>query len=175
MGPRDDAVGLLVELGAEDVDHLGSDLLTHLLGTERILLSWRAPHPIVLAGLCHAAYGTAGFPLSLLDLADRPRLADVIGAEAEAAVYLYCSCTRDGWQQQLRQPVVTFEDRFTGERFPLDPAGLRSLALITAANELDLTRRGVFDDATRTSIAGLIDDLAPYAPSIAAAAAEVRP
>lgn len=165
---RDDAVELLRELGAPQVDHMGSDLLTHLQGTEAILRSWGVAEAIALAGLCHAAYGTAGFPLALLPLDQRERLASVIGAEAEAAVYLYCSCRRDGWPE-------VFEDRFTGERFPLAPGQLRTLGFLTAANELDLTRRGVFDDATRTAIAGLVDDLAAHAPEIAPAATEIRP
>ncbi len=168
MGTRDEAVDLLVSLGAPGVDHMGSDLLTHLEGTEAILRSWSASEPVALAGLCHAAYGTAGFPLSLLPLTERERLATVIGAEAEAAVYLYCSCRRDGWPE-------VFEDRFTGERRDLTTAQRRAMALLTAANELDLTRRGVFDDATRTAIADLVDALAPDAPEIAPAATEIRP
>ena len=165
---RYDAVELLRELGAAEVDHMGSDLLTHLQGTEAILRSWDAAEPVALAGLCHATYGTAGFPLALLPLDDRARLAAVIGAEAEATVYLYCSCRRDGWPE-------VFEDRFTGERHDLTADQLRAMALLTAANELDLTRRGVFDDATRTAIADLVEVLAPHAPEIAPVATEIRP
>ncbi|HEY8545975.1 MAG TPA: hypothetical protein VIL36_13040 [Acidimicrobiales bacterium] len=172
MAARDDAVALLVDLGAPTVDHLGSDLLTHLLGTEALLRSWDVPEPVALAGLCHAAYGTDGFPQALLPVDDRPRLAAAIGAEAETIVYRYGSCRRDGWP-------ATFVDRFTGEPHDLPGGERRALALLTAANELDLTRRGVFDDATRTAIADLVDRLVPDAPAdaavLAAAAAEIRP
>jgi hypothetical protein len=165
---RDRALDLLRRQGAADIEHLGSDLLTHLLGTEAILRAWRADEDVVLAGLCHAAYGTDGFAPHLLELGERGRLADAIGAAAEAAVYRYASCDRGVVYPQLGQATVDFADRFRGTSDCLGTQALRSFALVTAANETDLVRRGVFDAATEAAIADLIARLAPYLPPLPA-------
>lgn len=47
-----------------------------------------------LAALCHATYGTEGFPHALLPLDRRARLQAAIGDEAEALVYLCDACDR---------------------------------------------------------------------------------
>ena len=165
---RERALDLLRRQGAAEADHLGSDLLTHLLGTESLLRTWRVDEDVALAGLCHAAYGTDGFAPHLLELGERARLADAIGAAAEAAVYRYASCDRGVVYPQLGRPTVDFADRFRGTSECLGAQALRSFALLTAANETDLVRRGVFDAATEAAIGELIDRLAPYLPPLPA-------
>jgi len=165
---REEALALLRRLGAAEIDHLGSDLLTHLLGTEAILRSWQVDEPVALAGLCHAAYGTDGFAPYLLELDQRDRLARVIGPEAEAAVYRYAACDRSEVYPQLGRPTVAFADRFTGTAEPAIADEMQTFALLTAANETDLVRRGVFDATTEAGIAALIRSLIPYAPVLEA-------
>ncbi len=93
-GPIADAVDMLEELGAGVLPHPGGDLLTHLIRTHDLLREWEAPHDVCLGGLCHAAYGTDGFPTALLALDDRERLRGTIGVSAEEIVYLYGACDR---------------------------------------------------------------------------------
>ena len=96
-----------------------------------------------LAGLCHAAYGTDGFPVALLELPQRPALAEIIDAEAEALVYLYGSADRAQVHPQLDQDTVEVLDRFTQARNTPRRASLRAFVEITAANELDVVRHNL--------------------------------
>lgn len=171
---RDAAVALLRELGAGETEHLDGSLLTHLESTEAILRGWGAPETVALAGLCHAFYGTDGFPPSLLDLDERGRLAAAAGDDVEAIVYRYASCDRSATYAALGPPTVAFTDRFRGVTGPLDAAGMEEFALLTVANELELARRGIFDAALVGRIGELFDALAPYTPHAAPAAAELR-
>jgi hypothetical protein len=91
-----------------------------------------------LAGLCHAYYGTDGFPAALGDTAHREELAAIIGEEAERLVYFYASCDRRFSYPHLGEPEGRFKDRFTGTVL-ISPLPLRrDFAELTAANELDI-------------------------------------
>lgn len=131
---------LLREHGASEVAHPGGTLLEHLHRVREQLSAWDGSPEVQLAGLCHATYGTDGFDVVLLDLAERPLLANAIGVEAEALVYLYASCGRASVYPQLDQAVVEFRDRFTGASTRPDRGSLRAFVDITAANELDVVR-----------------------------------
>jgi hypothetical protein len=161
---REAALALLDELHAERVEHLGSDLRSHLLGTEAILRRWGAPETLACAGLCHALYGTDGFAPFLLELSERERAREALGEAAEHAVYQYAACARSELYRQLGQPQITLVDRFNGERQPLSADELGAFVWITAANELELVLRGVFDAATIAKIRGLFVRLRVYAP-----------
>jgi hypothetical protein len=60
------AIELLGRLGAADIPHPGGRLLAHLVRTHDQLAAWDQAPEVCLAGLCHAAYGTDGFPTALL-------------------------------------------------------------------------------------------------------------
>lgn len=124
--------------GADHIAHPGGTLLEHLQRVRGLLRDWGASAGVQLAGFCHACYGTAGFEVTLLDLAERPRLVEVIGAEAEAAVYLYGSCDRAYVYPQLGHPAVEFQDRFTEVSTTPGQRSLRAFVQITAANEWDV-------------------------------------
>jgi hypothetical protein len=134
----DEAVTLLRESGAASIAHPGGTLLTHLQRVRARLATWKARPALQLAGLCHAFYGTDGFPTALLPLDRREDLAAVIGAEAEAIVYLYASCDRKATYPALHQPGAVFHDRFTGRSRSPGPRLRRDFAELSAANELDL-------------------------------------
>ena len=68
-----------------------------------LLREWGASAEVQLAGFCHACYGTAGFDVPLLDLAERPWLAEVIGAGGPLST-LYGSCDRASVYPQLGTP-----------------------------------------------------------------------
>ncbi|MEU8434484.1 DUF6817 domain-containing protein [Streptomyces sp. NPDC029216] len=137
------AIALLKELGAETIKHSGGTLLTHLLRVEALLAAWGARPVLRTAALCHAFYGTDGLPLVLLELSERGRLAEVIGAEAEELVYFYASCDRKASYPSLAAAdgaEAPFRDRFTGEEFTASLRQRRDFAELTVANELDLAR-----------------------------------
>lgn len=132
------AEALLVGLGAEGMAHPGGTLLAHLRRVRDRLAGWGAPAGLQLTGLCHAAYGTDGFPHPLLPLERRGELVEAIGSEAEADVYLYASCDREATYPTLSGPGAPFRDRFTGVTHTPATASLAGFAEVTVANELDL-------------------------------------
>src|SRR5256885_11321354 len=101
--------------GAEGIPHPGGTLYAHLGRVADMLALWGAPPAWQLAGLCHAAYGTDGFTVALLDLSQRAVLVDAIGVAAEALVYRYGSCDRDAVYPRFGRPAPGgFTDRVTG-------------------------------------------------------------
>ncbi|MFD4502070.1 DUF6817 domain-containing protein [Streptomyces sp. NPDC058457] len=134
------AAALLRALGAAEIAHPGGTLLVHLQRVQEQLAAWGARPALQLAGLCHAFYGTDGFPTALLPLDRRTELVAVIGAEAEAIVYLYASCDRKATYPALANPDAAFHDRFTGQARVPEPRQRRDFAELSAANELDLAR-----------------------------------
>ncbi|MFE0028741.1 DUF6817 domain-containing protein [Amycolatopsis sp. NPDC059021] len=131
------AVALLDRYDAAEIEHPGGTLLAHLVRVEERLARWEARPALRLAGLCHAAYGTDGFPTALMPLGRRAELAAVIGAEAEELVYLYGACGRAASYPRLAEgaPMV---DRFSADEFMPSWQQRRDFAELTAANELDL-------------------------------------
>ncbi|WP_042421195.1 DUF6817 domain-containing protein [Streptacidiphilus anmyonensis] len=138
MTETEQALAMLRSAGAETMDHPGGTLLAHLERVSGLLAAWGARPGLVSAGLCHAFYGTDGFPHALLPLARRAELVRAVGPEAEALVHFYASCDRKASYPSLAQDDAEFTDRFTG--LVSRPAvGLRrDFAELTAANELDI-------------------------------------
>ncbi|MFD5429850.1 DUF6817 domain-containing protein [Streptomyces sp. NPDC127084] len=134
------AVALLRDLGAAEIAHPGGTLLAHLQRVQEQLAAWDARPALQLAGLCHAFYGTDGFPTALRSPDHRPELSAVIGAEAEGIVYLYASCDREATYPTLTDANASFRDRFTGQAGIMEPQTRRDFAELSAANELDLAR-----------------------------------
>ena len=95
---------------------------------------------LCLAGLTHAAYGTDGFGVTLLDLDRRETLRALVGPAAETQVYRYGAGDRGlTWRHLARTGEL--HDRFTGSVEALDPAGLRAFADLSIVNELDLVEQ----------------------------------
>jgi hypothetical protein len=145
-GTRTEVEEFLAARGARELAHPGGTLLAHLGRTYDTLESWGARPGLRLAGLAHAAYGTDGFPHGLIDPSERPRVADLIGTEAEEIVYLYGSCERARVYRQLSAEAtgdvtgaaITFPDRFTGSTHTPSPQQVRDFVELTYANELDV-------------------------------------
>jgi catechol 2,3-dioxygenase-like lactoylglutathione lyase family enzyme len=133
---RAHAEHFLVSLGAEGIAHPGGTLLAHLRRVADQLADWGATDDVVLAGLCHATYGTDGFATALLPLRRRAELVNVIGAAAEGLVYDYAGCDRDATYPGLGGTAPAHvRDRFTGQWHDIDPS---DFLVLTAANELDV-------------------------------------
>ena len=129
----------LLSLGTGKLAHPGGTLHEHLLRVADLLERWDAMPELVVAGLCHACYGTAGFDHPLLPPDNRDRLAAVIGDRAESLVYLYGSCDRAAVYPLLAGVgPVPFRDRFTGQTHTRPEADVHAFAELTAANELDI-------------------------------------
>ena len=130
----------LRERGTETVDHPGGTLYAHL-GRVHDRLGELGHDPRVrLAGLTHAAYGTDGFDLTLLAVADRAELRELIGADAEALVYLYGACDRSRTWQDLPGTGQLW-DRFTGGPRRLAPEQVRPFTDLSIVNELDVAEQ----------------------------------
>ncbi|MEU6389226.1 DUF6817 domain-containing protein [Streptomyces sp. NPDC046939] len=134
----DRALLLLRQRGAEGVAHPGGTLYDHLQRVASRLAEWRARPALHLAGLCHAFYGTDGFPTALGPVECRGDLTSVIGPEAEALVYLYASCDRAASYPTLHRSDAALRDRFTGRSYLPGLQERRDFTELTAANELDL-------------------------------------
>ena len=135
---REQVVRFLQAHGAGEIAHLNGPLLEHLERTELLLGRWGCSETVSLAGLCHAVYGTDGFPTPLLAVEERNLLSRVAGADVEALVYLYGSCDRGFTYSRLRDSPVKFRDRFTRRVFSPTEGQLRDFVDLTLANESDV-------------------------------------
>lgn len=127
----------LRERGAETIAHPGGTLYRHLCRVHHRLGELGCGVDAQLAGLAHAAYGTDGFDVTLLDRADRVTLRELVGDDAEALVYLYGICDR---RRTWRNLATTGEivDRFTGRTWKLEPDQLQPFVDLSIVNELDV-------------------------------------
>jgi hypothetical protein len=140
-GWQSNAESLLVERGADRIDHPGGTLLEHVRRVSSILAEWGASDRLRAAGFCHACYGTAGFDAVLLELTDRGLLVECIGQDAESLVYIYASCDRSLVYPRLGElGRLEFSDRFTGVTRSISERDAADLVELTAANELDIAK-----------------------------------
>jgi hypothetical protein len=154
---------ILLERGAADVPHPGGTLAAHLRRVESRLADHGVDRVGQVAGLCHAAYGTDGFPTVLVGLDERDDLRLAIGGAAEAAVYQYACCDRAVVHPQLGDDRVEFWDRFTGAVETLIADELRTFCAITVANELDVAEHSSsFGEDDRASPLDLFERIAPF-------------
>ena len=137
---RDAVLEWLRERGAQSLPHAGGSLYEHLGRVADRLAGHGASEMECLAALTHAAYGTDGFPVVLLDVVHRATLRDLIGAEAEELVYRYGGCDRGRTWRALPSTGVIW-NRFTGNSAAPTPAELRAFADLSIVNELDVYER----------------------------------
>src|SRR3990167_4426383 len=85
----------LIDLHAQEIEHLNGSLIKHLKGTYDLLEKWGAPSSLCIAGLYHAVYSTSGFNQEIISKDSRNTIQEIIGKTAEKIVYIYCSSDRD--------------------------------------------------------------------------------
>ena len=130
---------LLTEIGAGEFAHLNGSLQTHLIAVYELMRSWGANMTLCNAGLYHAAYGTSGYAEAMVSTDQRLRIADIVGKEAEAIIYLYCACDRDYvWPRIGPALPLPFKSRFTGKTDYLSLEQVKEFCELTAANELQI-------------------------------------
>ena len=125
-----------------NIQHIESDLLTHLRGTAALLAGWGNSIDLCRAGLFHAAYGTGGFPRPLIETARRADVVAIIGAVAEDIVYFYGACDRAYCYRTIVQDdAPRWRDRFT--TMIVQPARnqVAEFCELTLANELEIAAK----------------------------------
>ena len=81
-----------LEQNLPPLEHSNRSFMEHLFGTYDILRSWGENKGLCHAGLCHSIYETSFFNVDgLRGMISREQLANVIGAESEYLVYLFCN------------------------------------------------------------------------------------
>jgi hypothetical protein len=135
---RDRAAELLEQAGARDRAHPSGTLLAHLEGTRACLERWGCRPALCAAGLYHSVYGTEAYPTPTVMVADRARVRERIGDEAEALAHLYCVMSRASLYENLdRRPPHHVVERSTGRRIALDGNQLPDLLVLDLANRLE--------------------------------------
>lgn len=173
-----DAVAAVADLlrarGAEAIDHPGGTLDAHLDRVRLRLAALGASPDLQLAGRAHAVYGTDGFDVPLFSLDERPLLAGLIGADAEALVYRYGACDRKLTWSDL-PTTRRVHDRFTGGVETLSADEARAFAELSLVNELDLAEHATgFLDRHGDFFRRLTANWAPLlGPAVAAEASRV--
>lgn len=151
---------------AAPIPHVeGGDLASHLIGTYGLLREWGNDAALCAAGLHHAAYGTAGFATALFDRRERALVAELLGTDVEALVYLYAACDRDYTYPRVdgRRRVVAYRDRFDGRHRELTTPEARALLELTLANELEIALRSpAFRERHRAYFADLFARAEPF-------------
>ena len=130
-------VRFLQELHAKDIAFFERDLLGHLEGTHRILYEWSASDDLAWAGLFHAIYLTDFFKCNEPTVANRHRVRQVIGSNAEQIAYHYCVMNRVEFIKQTRAKEFGFEDTYTGSHIVLSETEDHGLATLIWANAVE--------------------------------------
>lgn len=128
---------LLRELAADDSPHSDGTLLEHLTGTYDLLEKWGNPKDVCVGGLFHSIYGTQYYTVQSTDLADRKRIADIIGPQAEELAFLFCTTDRMSFFTEADKASPMLVDTTTRKSVSVDTPTLRSLIEIEVANRLE--------------------------------------
>ena len=123
------AVMLLKSAGAERVPHSGGTLYGHLFGVYNILRKRSCPDHVCMAGLFHSVYGTSFFKGNIFNDADRPRVREAIGDDAERLAWIFCKLDRT-----TLHPDVGHVRSVDGEQILVDRADRTALHAIMKAN-----------------------------------------
>jgi len=89
---------VLAAQGAAEIWHKHGTFKDHLLGVWRVLAGWQQPEHVCRLGLFHSVYSNSFVRMALFSTdrdADRRRLADLIGDEAERLVHAFCIIDRN--------------------------------------------------------------------------------
>lgn len=93
------------------VRHSRRSLWDHLRRTFRLLVEWKEPRQVSLAGLFHSIYGTSQFQHATLPFDCRWIVQGLIGKEAEALAHEFCLSDRRvfPWALTSQRELYTIE------------------------------------------------------------------
>jgi len=137
----------LTQRGADALSHGRSSLLHHLAGTHAILERWAQPMRVRLAGLMHSVYATDSFARALVDPREREAVRELVGADAERLVFLFCSIDRrDLFSAIAAAPddiasTVRLPQRDHATPIDVTPAEAADLLVLHMANEAEQAAR----------------------------------
>lgn len=157
---------LLKRMGYGELTHDSHvPFLSHLIGTRRLLVEWGARPALCDAGLFHSAYGTEYFQPD--QPASRDEVRDLIGTEAEAIAWVWCTIRRDTLEPS---DPATASDRWTEEPMPMSPEMVADIATLWAADTVEQIERMTPDERGFASgIERVLDRASPPAQAAAAA------
>ena len=84
------ALAFLQSYPEVNIAHSSTTLIAHLKGVYDTLLAWDCPARVAFAGLFHSVYGTINFRRQTIPLSARPKIAAIIGSEAEELAFQFC-------------------------------------------------------------------------------------
>jgi glycosyltransferase involved in cell wall biosynthesis len=146
QGPQAIPVELLefVEATLRGTERERNGFATHAVGVGLAIQNAGYPRRLWQAGFLHAAYGGSRVS-AWLDLDRRDALAEIIGAESERLVYLYCAVDAALFVERIEREgrIDWVEDRFTGDRLRLEGTDLHDLCVLYVFDELEKSSRGV--------------------------------
>jgi len=87
----DPALSLLRSFPGVHHRHSNGTLIAHLEGVHALLRQWGCSERICMAGLYHSVYGTEFYRRQTIPIASRPKVAAVIGVDAEELAYRFCT------------------------------------------------------------------------------------
>jgi hypothetical protein len=128
---------LLRELSTDESSHSGRTLFEHLKGTHDLLEKWQNPKHVCVGGLFHSIYGTQYYKVQSADLADRKRIAEVIGPQAEELAFLFCTTDRTGFFTEADKPNPALINTATKKSVPVSSVTLDALIEIEVANYIE--------------------------------------
>jgi len=95
-------LALILGRSAGEDWHKAGTFKDHLQGVYRVLALWDQPREVKLLGLFHSVYSNEYVDLKLFDgSGNRGALADVLGAETERLIHLFCTMPRTLFTQRL--------------------------------------------------------------------------
>jgi hypothetical protein len=137
------------------VDHSGSSLWNHLLGTHEILKAWGADTDVCLAGLIHSVYATQYFRTAVVSPAQRRQISSAVGDGVERLAHIFCVVDRQTIREAAVPPLASTTVRLREHRgsraVRVSRDTLRALRLIDLANELEQEQRNPAPPIARLS------------------------
>ena len=128
------------------VDHSGSSLWNHLLGTFEILRGWGAETDVCLAGLIHSVYATQYYRTAVVRLAQRSKVSSTVGSGAERLAHTFCLIDRQTLRDAAMPPAtsgasIRLREHQRDRAVRVSRDTLLALRLIDLANEVEQAQR----------------------------------
>ena len=138
-------ISLLRNLGAEDVPHECTNLLTHCIGVANLLRNLGCGGRLVRAGLVHPVYGCDSSDALRLNLT-HDELTELIGIEGEQLVYYYSLVSETSLYMAVRLwRSDLLERRVDGTTLRCSDINLRDLVVLFFVHSLEQDGRSRID------------------------------
>lgn len=133
----DSYLSFLREIRAQDIEFFDRDILSHLIGTRDVLMSWESNEALARAGLFHAMYLTEFFKTHEPTIENRNTIASIIGVESEELVYFYCTMDRVAFVAESAEPRDRYFDNYLNTYTSLSKEQDKQLVELSWANAVE--------------------------------------